>query len=357
VKQGKSQGILSELKSLQHQVKGRLAEHENELRELSQDTRLDQLETELETLQPPPAGWYAERQALVDHIEELSRAHALAEARSRQVVEATGEQARRLNDQLEHTKGELLRVQAALVQREAAQRAEQADLANEREQLAGAVGAGQRQLATLQANQRLQEEQRTALLARVQGLEAELQSVRRAQQEQISDEQVEADRRMDEERESLQAQATAVRQQVAELRADRQRVSQERTALLARVGQLEQALQASAAPVRAKAGTWKLERDQALAQMAQLGQALQSRNQESLAERNRLATELNTAREQLAQLAGGEQAWRQLWQERANLQARVQHLEETWLAREAAVAQERALWRRHLENLAISAPL
>jgi len=116
VSQGKSQGILAELKSLQNQAKGRLAEHEVELRELSQaDTRLDQLETQLETLQAPPEGWLAERQALVDHIEALSRARALAEARSRHALEAAGEQARYRNEELAKTKRDLLRAQEALI--------------------------------------------------------------------------------------------------------------------------------------------------------------------------------------------------------------------------------------------------
>src|SRR2546426_11561343 len=323
--QGTSQGILADLKSLQRQVKGRLAEQEVELGELGHaDTQLVQLETDLELVHAAPETWIPERQALVDQIEELSRAHALGEARSRQALKAQSENAQRLNQELHQTGGELVRAQEDLAEREAAYQVEQAGWVQQRDQLAAALEQAQQQLATLQAEQQRQGEQRTTLLSRVQGLDEELRSLRSLQPELTAPGPAESAPSSEAQRGSVQAQAAAVRRQLAQLRADHQRVSQERAALMARVGQLEQAVQAGPASVPAPPEAWQIERDQALGQMARLEQALQSRNQNSMAERNRMIAELNAAHEQLSQLAGREPEWRQLWEERATLEARVQ---------------------------------
>src|SRR5207302_507453 len=108
----KDQGLLSELKTLQRFATQRLAENESELRELSHaDVQLAELQNALDGLQPDPARWSTERQALIDHIEELSRARAVAEARLRRMLDGAGQNAQRLQAALEQTRTQLQRAQ------------------------------------------------------------------------------------------------------------------------------------------------------------------------------------------------------------------------------------------------------
>src|SRR5947209_19231613 len=117
----KDQGLLSELKTLQRFASERLAERESELRELSHaETRLAELQNALDGLQPDPARWGDERQALIDHIEDLSRARAIAEARLRRMLDEAGENSRRLEESLAKTRGQLQRAQQAPGRRKAA---------------------------------------------------------------------------------------------------------------------------------------------------------------------------------------------------------------------------------------------
>src|SRR5207302_3766904 len=94
-------------------------------------------------------------------------------------------------------------------------------------------------------------------------------------------------------------------------------------------------------------------RAEAMAELTRLQQTVEARKQEFLQERNRLAEELNAARQQLTTATQQGPDWQQLQQDRSQLQARVQAIEDGWLAREAAIAQERALWRRYLESLTV----
>ena len=69
----KRPGLLADLRNLQDQIAARLAEQEAEFRGLSQaDTRLDALQEELGGLHTVP--WKAERQALTDQLQAMSRA-------------------------------------------------------------------------------------------------------------------------------------------------------------------------------------------------------------------------------------------------------------------------------------------
>src|SRR2546428_4313656 len=119
--------LLADLKSLQHRVSQRLAEKEAEVRELTgTDSRLGQLQQELDGLQPDPRRWSAERQALMDRRDELSRAITMAEARWKQTVETATENGRRLQEELEQARAVVLRTQQELAHQESSYPADHA---------------------------------------------------------------------------------------------------------------------------------------------------------------------------------------------------------------------------------------
>src|SRR5438105_10790092 len=357
----KEQGLLSELKTLQKFASERLAEKEAELRGLSQtDSQLAELQNEIDGLQPDPARWNTERQALVDHIEELGLTRAIAEARWRHSLEASGQNVRHLETALQQTRAELNRAQQNLAQRDAVAQAEEAERAERRKQLRAGLSQGRRQLAVLRDEQRQQQTQRTVLLARLTELAKEQQRIATVQAEPEpprAPDPVQADHsRLDAQRLLLQQQADAARGQLGTLQAEQQRLSQERAALLHRVAQLEQAFREAPAAQPAEARTWDAERSELRRRVVQLEQALQTKEQRAGAERSQFAVDLNQMRQQLAEETTKREEWQLLQQDRAQLQARVQDVEQRWMAREAAIVQERALWQRYLESFTVVAP-
>jgi len=179
-----SQRLLTNLQGLQRRVSERLAEREAELRELSgADTRLDELQQELDVLRPDPRRWSAERQALMDRRDELSRAIAIAEAHGKQTVETATENARRLQEELEQARALVLRTQQELADQESAHLTDQAGTAQRRERLANDLSQAQAQVAALAADKERQDDDLAALLARVGTLEQQLQEVADAEAE------------------------------------------------------------------------------------------------------------------------------------------------------------------------------
>ena len=124
----------------------------------------------------------------------------------------------------------------------------------------------------------------------------------------------------------------------------------DRAALADRVNELEHTLEARSAtqPVEED---WNAERTQLLDQLIQLEQALQHTEQQVAEDRDRLLADLNQARQQLADVSQQDPEWQSLDAERAQLQARLQSLEQSWMAREAAINQERAEWQQQLQRL------
>src|SRR5437763_1583869 len=159
-----SQGLLAELQRLQRRVSEQLAEKETELRGLSgTDTRLDQLQQTLDGLQPEPGRWRAERQALMDRRDELSRTVATAEARWKQTLEAANDNGRELKEEL------------AMVD---ALRVEQERLTMDRGALVDRVNELEHALEAAPATQRVEEDwnaERTQLLDQLVQLEQALQ--------------------------------------------------------------------------------------------------------------------------------------------------------------------------------------
>src|SRR5437868_4174569 len=120
---------------------------------------------------------------------------------------------------------------------------------------------------------------------------------------------------------------------------------------------LERASEVRVTPDNAEQESWNLQRGQVTVQLAQLQQSLQRATEDAETERAGLLAELNNVHQQLSQVARPQEGWQQLVDDRAKLQARVQDLEQRWMAREAAVAQERALWQRYADGLATAEPL
>src|SRR5438105_9638232 len=291
----KEQGLLSELKTLQKFASERLAEKDAELRGLSQtDSQLAELQNEIDGLQPDPARWNTERQALVDHIEELGLTRAIAEARWRRSLEASGQNVRHLETALQQTRAELNRAQQNLAQRDAVAQAEEAERAERRKQLRAGLSQGRRQLAALRDEQRQQQTQRTALLARLTELAKEQQRIATVQAEPgppRAPDPVQADHsRLDAQRLALQQQADAARDPLGALQAEQQRLSQERAALLHRVAQLEQALRQ--APAAAPAAiTPDADRSDLRRRVAQPEQSLRAKEQKAATERTQFAAD------------------------------------------------------------------
>jgi len=348
-----SQRLLTNLQGLQRRVSERLAEREAELRELSgADTRLDELQQELDVLRPDQRRWSAERQALMDRRDELSRAIAIAEAHGKQTVETATENARRLQEELEQARALVLRTQQELADQEGAHLADQAGTAQRRDRLAIDLSHAQAQVTALAADKQRQDDDLAALLARVGTLEQQLQGVAGAEAEQ---QHTPTDPRdVAEKQQQLDLVSDEIRRQrdaVAALRTEQQQLSEERSALLARVAELELALQAGASSQIGDQETSRAEQTQLFGQLAQLEQALKVREQDSFAIRDQLTADLDQARHQLTEFSKREEQWGRLEEDRARLQAHLQVLEQSWVAREAAIAEERAQWQRHLQSL------
>jgi len=349
-----SQGLLMDLQRLQRRVSVRLAEKEAELRELTgADTRLDELQEELDGLRPDPQRWSAERQALMDRRDELSRAIASTEGRWKQSVETATEDGRRLQEELEEARALVLRTQQELAHQESAYLADQAESARRRERLAGDLLRAQAQVAALTADKQRQDGDLAALLARVGTLEEQLHSVTAAaaeEQDPATDPEdlVKKQQELDVVSDDIRRQRDAV----AALRNEQHQLSEERTALLARVGELEHALQVAPPSQSPDEEASRAEQTLLFEQLAQLEQVLKAREQDAFALRDQLTAELDQARRQLTEFSEREQQWGSLEDDRARLQAHLQSLEQSWLAREAAIADERAQWQRHLESLA-----
>src|SRR5207248_10634620 len=122
--------------------------------------------------------WTVERQALVDHIEELGLTRATAEARWRRSLEASGQNVRKLEAALQDTRADLERARQDLVRRDMAAQADEAARTEQRQQLRTGLSQGRRQLSVLRDEQRQQQGQRNALLARLADLEREEQEIR-----------------------------------------------------------------------------------------------------------------------------------------------------------------------------------
>ncbi|TMD41970.1 MAG: hypothetical protein E6I88_06180 [Chloroflexi bacterium] len=352
-----SQGLLAELQRLQRRVSEQLAEKETELRGLSgTGTRLDQLQETLDGLQPEPGRWRAERQALMDRRDALSHAVATAEARWKQTLETANDNGRELQEELEQAHALLRETQQALAEKDAARQAQEAGTAKERERNAMVLGRAQEQLEALRADKQRQDEELAALMSRVAGLEQEVQLARANREEQrisISDEEQKATDDVEERRASLDIAGEEIRRQLAmvdALRAEQERLTVDRAALADRVNELEHTLEARSAtqPVEED---WNAERTQLLDQLIQLEQALQHTEQQVAEDRDRLLADLNQARQQLADVSQQDPEWQSLDAERAQLQARLQSLEQSWMAREAAINQERAEWQQQLQRL------
>src|SRR5438105_899839 len=252
-----SQGLLAELQKLQRRVSEQLAEKETELRGLSgTDTRLDQLQQTLDGLQPEPGRWRAERQALMDRRDELSRTVATAEARWKQTLEAANDNGRELKEELERARMLLQETQKALAEKDAARDAHEAGTAKERERNAMVLGRAQEQLEVLRSDKQRQDEELAGLMSRVAGLEHEVQRARASREEQrisLSEEEKKATEDVDEGRASLEIAGEEIRRQLAmvdALRVEQERLTMDRGALVDRVNELEHALEAAPATQR-----------------------------------------------------------------------------------------------------------
>src|SRR5207248_11194613 len=69
----------------------------------------------------------------------------------------------------------------------------------------------------------------------------------------------------------------------------------------------------------------------------------------------KLPAELSHSGQQLAEKTKKRVQLQVSQQNRAQMQARVQEIEQRWYAREAAIVQERALWHRYLEGFTVVA--
>src|SRR5205085_5395805 len=167
------------------------------------------------------------------------------EARARQNLEAAGKDAQRLNKALEQTRVELLAARKQLADRQKAHDAAFEAAAQQREQLTAQLLLAQRELGALKTTERQQAEQRTGIVNRVEALEQELQALRNLQRPQGVSHDLQAElQRVEQQRRTLEAQGVEVGRQLSELRAAHSQVREERAALLARVAQLEHAMQA-----------------------------------------------------------------------------------------------------------------
>ena len=355
-----SQGLLAELQKLQRRVSEQLAEKETELRGLSgTDTRLDQLQKTLDALQPEPGRWRAERQVLMDRRDELSRAVAAAEARWKQTLEATNDGGRELQAELEQARALVLQTQQGLAEKDAARQANQAGTAKERERNATVLRRAQEQLETLGSDKQRQDEELAALMSRVGALEQEIQLARAIRERQASSAVDEAQKdadAVDPRQALLDSAGEEVGRQLAmvdALRAEQQRLTADRAALMERVNELEETLDARPRMQVVEEG-WKTERTQLLDQLIQLEQALQQTEQQTVADRDQLIADLNQAHQQLAEVSKHDTEWQSIDAERSQLQARLLSLEQSWMAREAAISQERAGWQEQWQRLTAS---
>src|SRR5207237_10370463 len=140
--------------------------------------------------------------------------------------------------------------------------------AEERKQLARDFAQTQKELVDLRSQHERQEQQRAELLSHVANLEQGLRALRSetvAQQDDVSRQRLAVLERVPEERQLVDAAAEGLRSRLSELttlKAEQHQLSQERAALLDRVTQLEQATQVRAVPADPGDESWKLQRSQ-----------------------------------------------------------------------------------------------
>ncbi|TMD38307.1 MAG: hypothetical protein E6I88_14425, partial [Chloroflexi bacterium] len=355
--------LLTDIGTLRRQITERLAAQQAELQGLTRaDNPLDQLEDALAGLKAAKP-WQDERQTLVDKLEELTQAQTVAEAGWQRAEHLAGQVRDGLRAQLEEARVLLAQTQHHLDERSWALGADEAESLAERRRLAGAFAATQKELREMQAQQQAQERQRVDLHSHVARLERDLQSVRGetlAEERDASRRGVAVAERVHEERRLVEAANRGLESRLSELaalQAEQEELSHERAALLDRMTMLERASEVRVTPSNAEQESWNLQRGQVTVQLAQLQQSLQRATEDAETERAGLLAELNNVRQQLSQVARPQEGWQQLVDDRAKLQARVQDLEQHWMAREAAVAQERALWQRYADGLTAAEPL